>query len=404
MNHIVLGLGFGDEGKGSVTSYLCNRAINPLVIRFNGGHQAGHTVVTEDGTRHEFQSFGSGTLAGAPTFWSSYCTFFPIGFFREYKKLLALGVTPKIYIDPLAPVTTVYDVLYNQALETKRKGINKHGSVGVGIGTTYARQETPYKLYFKDLFFGDQLLIHKFEAIRKYYDNKAKDEQIETYFESDFIKAENLFYEAVNFIRGLNNLLCSEENIFSDRFNFEKFIFEGAQGILLDMDHGFFPYVTRSKTTSANAIEMIKRNPKLKGYPVIKHYVTRAYATRHGAGPMLHENVIDHLKENLVDKTNGYNVWQETLRRGCLSIEMLQYALFTDALCFPLAHQKLYISCIDETNLFESGKIRVYDEKGTARDLFISCLAFKLCIPSINCFTSDSPEGKFVPITQEDIV
>ncbi|MEM9930725.1 MAG: adenylosuccinate synthetase, partial [Bacteroidota bacterium] len=88
--HIVLGLAFGDEGKGVTTDYLCRQAERPLVIRFSGGHQAGHTVVSPQGRRHVFSNFGAGTLAGAPTFWSKYCTFHPVGYANEHESLLAV--------------------------------------------------------------------------------------------------------------------------------------------------------------------------------------------------------------------------------------------------------------------------------------------------------------------------
>jgi len=84
---IVVGLGYGDEGKGLTTDFLCGQSKFPLVIRFNGGHQAGHTVVTKDGVRHVFSSFGAGTLRNAPTYWSRYCTFSPAYLLYELESL-----------------------------------------------------------------------------------------------------------------------------------------------------------------------------------------------------------------------------------------------------------------------------------------------------------------------------
>ena len=144
----VIGLQFGDEGKGSMVSYLCSQSRNPLVVRFNGGHQAGHTVLY-NGIRHTFSSFGSGTLQGVPTYWSKYCTFYPLAAYNEYLKLQTLGIKkPILYVDPLCPVTTPYDCFSN-FLDEKE---NNHGSVGVGFGSTIKRHESHYKLYFQDLF------------------------------------------------------------------------------------------------------------------------------------------------------------------------------------------------------------------------------------------------------------
>ena len=89
MKKAVIGLGCGDCGKGITTDYLCSQAKNPLVVRFSGGQQAGHTVVY-NGMRHTFSNFGSGTLRGAPTFWSKYCTMDPIGIKNEHSVLHAL--------------------------------------------------------------------------------------------------------------------------------------------------------------------------------------------------------------------------------------------------------------------------------------------------------------------------
>ena len=116
----VIGLGFGDEGKGMVTDYLCSQSRNPLVIRFSGGHQAGHTV-RRDGISHTFANFGCGTLQGVPTYWSSGCTVDPVGLLNELK-LLAYEMgddvfNVKLYVNNECPVTTPYDMLYNRRRE-----------------------------------------------------------------------------------------------------------------------------------------------------------------------------------------------------------------------------------------------------------------------------------------------
>ena len=132
----VIGLGFGDEGKGTTTEYLCSQFSNPLVIRFSGGHQAGHTVVHDD-VSHIFSNFGSGTLSGYPTYWSKYCTVYPFALLNELEILLEKGITPKLFIDPQCPITTPYDKEYNQLSEKK----NKHGSCGVGYSATIEREK-----------------------------------------------------------------------------------------------------------------------------------------------------------------------------------------------------------------------------------------------------------------------
>ena len=159
-NKAVIGLGFGDEGKRIFTDYLCSQSINPLVVRFSGGQQAGHTVVM-NGTRHVFSNFGAGTLRGAPSYFSRFCTIDPVGIVNELSVLLDKGLNPLLFIDAKCPVTTPYDVKYNQHN-------NKHGSCGVGVGDTINREENYYSLTFADLFYP-WVLKTKLELIKAFY-------------------------------------------------------------------------------------------------------------------------------------------------------------------------------------------------------------------------------------------
>lgn len=115
---LVIGALYGDEGKGSFVNYLCSQAKNPLVVRFSGGHQVGHTVVIGD-KHHIFSNFGSGTLQGTPTYWSEFCTVSPTGILKEGNVLRKLGVEPKLILNANAMVTTPFDILQNHQLEGK---------------------------------------------------------------------------------------------------------------------------------------------------------------------------------------------------------------------------------------------------------------------------------------------
>jgi adenylosuccinate synthase len=342
---IVVGLGFGDEGKGLTTDYLCQQAKNPIVIRFNGGHQAGHTVVTADGKRHVFSSFGSGSLRGVPTYWSRYCTFYPIGFLNEFHALEKLGFQPRFYLDYLSPVTTFYDVIYNRALEESR---SRHGSCGLGFGATIERQETFPKLFAQDLFFP-QILVDKLKAIASYYDAKIKQAASEKlssfYYDHDFDEATKQFLEAVQSCRTLIRMVREKDLFTMLKEKDCTCIFEGAQGILLDMDFGFFPHVTRSNTTSRNAIALIKRHQLPD--PVV-YYVTRSYQTRHGAGPMTNEHLPLELDVNEWE-TNVLNQWQGNLRKTVLDIDLLRYALLCDSHFTSGFSKGLVVTCLDQT-------------------------------------------------------
>jgi len=324
---LVLGLGFGDEGKGLTTSYLASLIPNSLVVRFNGGHQAGHTVVLGD-KRHVFSSFGSGTLQNLPTLWSKHCTFYPIAFMNEYDKLRALGYEPQVFIDPLAPVTVPLDITRNM----DDASASQHGSVGVGFGATLDRHEHFYKLHFQDLY-NDSVLQQKLQIIKgHYYHNRL---------EEDARMA--AFLLAVADIRKLKNVQFAE---YMDFDAYDQIIFEGAQGILLDQDFGFFPFVTRSNTTSRNVhtfcAEYGLDSPEI-------FYVTRSYQTRHGNGPMTYEKQHPDLVNTELE-TNQTHPWQGEFRKGALDKELLTYAFRCDSnFSGPEIKKNLVVTCLDQT-------------------------------------------------------
>ena len=331
---IVLGLGFGDEGKGLVTSSICNQfpfkdINNKIVVRFSGGHQAGHTVV-KDNIRHVFSSFGSGTLHEIPTYWTKYCTFYPTGWLREYRDLISKGVgNIKFIIDPLAPVTTPYDILSNIY---DKDNVNSHGTVGVGVGATFKRHnETPHKLYAKDIFYDD-VLYHKLENIKQYYHRHDEGEV-------------NLFIKSINEITSKNLIELQSPNYLH---NYNRIVFEGSQGILLDEDFGFFPHVTRSHTTSKNAAKILKHfNETLHTY-----YVTRCYSTRHGYGPMHshHYQFDDYFTSNLLE-TNVRAKYQGEFRKGFLNLNLLKYSIECNRTQSHSYNETLVITCMDQLKI-----------------------------------------------------
>ena len=317
----VLGLNYGDEGKGLTTSFLVSQTSNPIVVRFNGGQQAGHTV-NFGGKRHVFSNFGSGTLQKAPTYWSKFCTFDPISFFNECNVLTSLEVNiPSFWIDPLCPVTTPFDILANRTGE-----YILNSTVGAGFGTTLQRQESYYKLFVKDLFY-ENVVKAKLEGIATYYhinNHDLKEECI------------NSFIEAV---REVKHMLNIRDTSILKHFNP---IFEGAQGILLDQDHGFFPNVTRSNTTCKNINDIYPRDTNDEVY-----YVTRTYLTRHGNGYMPNED-----KVNLVNnqgETNKDNAFQGNFRIGSLDHDLIKYSLDCDKEFNHICQNKnLVITCMDQ--------------------------------------------------------
>ena len=346
---IIIGLGYGDEGKGLTTDYLCRQFKNPLVIRFSGGHQAGHTVVTEKGERHVFSSFGSGTFRGTPTYWSKYCTLYPIALNNEHKAIRKLGIEPELFVDALSMITTPYDIYYNRITERS----NLHGSCGVGFGATVERNEGPYKLYALDLCYPT-VFHKKLAAVKTYYEVRKQ----ATFEGEEFEKVLKEFLEACEHIRSFiqvvheqsffTKLALSEVEGVKYKNLYDVLIFEGSQGILLDQDFGFFPNVTRAHVTSRNAMKIISTcnlpQPEI-------YYVTRAYQTRHGNGFLSNENIPLDFNPNPLE-TNQYNEWQGEQRIAPLDIDLLNYALECDSnYSMPFGKflkKHLVVTCMDQ--------------------------------------------------------
>jgi adenylosuccinate synthase len=326
---IVIGLGFGDEGKGITTDYLCSHAPeDTIVVRFSGGQQAGHTVMIGD-KKHIHSNFGSGTLRGCPSYFSEHCTIYPVTIAREMDVLKQKGVTPKLFIHPLAKLTTPYDVAYNRVMEK----INNHGSCGLGVGATMHRHlTTGYKIFVMDLQ-HPSVLDQKLHQIEKYYFNKLSNHQIEF---SDIVAVEMDAFKSIKDQFQIEN--------YEAIYKYNNIVFEGSQGILLDMDHGIFPHVTYAHTTSKNAVEICN---KLNFPHPEMYYVTRCYQTRHGNGWMSNQHPI--VLQNNHEEINTSNEWQGMFRVGELDYDLLNYALAVDEnYTEPWWHKNLVVTCFDQ--------------------------------------------------------
>lgn len=347
---IVIGLGFGDEGKGRTTDHLCSLPTKigtlekKIVVRFSGGQQAGHNVKIGD-ISHVHSNYGSGTLRGVPSFFSEHCTVYPTTIYREKKVLESKGITPELYIHPLAKVTTPFDVAFNRLTEKK----NNHGSCGLGIAATMKRNiETGYKLFAIDL--GNRILLdQKLINIFGYYYNKMDESDKANYLK--LVKEEE-----ENFMTSINELKFEIRGYDFIKDNFEYVVFEGSQGILLDMDHGIFPNVTFANTTSKNAIEICNKLGIDKSNIQI-HYVTRCYQTRHGNGWMSNQDNIKLI--NTEDEINVFNEWQQKFKIGELDYELLNYALDIDQIYSYGISKILTVTCLDQRPefKFESHKL-----------------------------------------------
>lgn len=340
-SHIVLGLGFGDEGKGSMTNYLASKLEKPIVVRFSGGQQAGHTVVKDD-TRHIFSSFGSGTLLDVPSYFSEHTTIYLSNILTERNVLREKGINPKLFIHPLAIMTTPYDVAYNRLSDG-----SKGSSCGLGIGTTMIRHTTSgYKLFAIDVI-NKKILKQKLEGIKKYYEKLCAHNGIR-HFQDEYEKYERLFYESID-----QELFQIKEYDFL--LLYENLIFEGSQGIMLDMDHGIFPDVTFANTTSKNALE-INKKLEIDIEDIETYYVTRTYQTRHGRGWLSNDDKIEII--NNEKETNVLNEYQGDFKVCELDYDLLNYSIEIDRI-YNKSRSNLVITCLDQRPSFKFDYLQI---------------------------------------------
>ncbi|MFA6096349.1 MAG: adenylosuccinate synthetase [Candidatus Paceibacterota bacterium] len=351
---IVAGLGFGDEGKGSIVDYLARRYDIKSIVRYNGGPQAAHYVVNSDGYLHCFAQYGSGTFSGASTYLFDKVMVDPVRLGHEANSLAKKGVKRPLWlvsIDPDCLIVTPFHGIINQMLEISR-GNKKHGSCGFGVGEAVkdGRNYGEMALRAKDLS-DPETLQTKLDFLWRMKTDIA--EQIASE------QPENSKLQEL-----LGNLkdekyvgrLASYYSSFSKALKIGKkkgaeisgsVVFEGAQGVLLDEKRGFYPHITHSCTTFANAEELIG-SMGLQG-KVVKIGVIRAYSTRHGAGPFVTYN--KWLTGKIPDTHNITNEWQGEFRIGWFDLVASRYALRVAG----------KINCVALTNLdrLDFEKIRV---------------------------------------------
>lgn len=375
---VVIGSGYGDEGKGLFTDYFANQMRSAIVVRCNGGAQAGHTVVANDfhgAVRHVFSHFGSGSIVGNPTYLSEHFVVNPLLFIREFNELSDKKITPVIIAHPDAIVTTPFDMLLNQHKE-KQRGDAKHGSVGVGVGETLERKKTWGAFTVGDLYLWSH--TDKFESYLAVRLVEIRDDYMATVklddLEEGIWMSEGLIEDYIKATRRmLSNLTVDGYKTLYDR----DLIFECAQGLLLDQDYGYFPYVTRSNTGMKNVKHVLDIMSTELGcrFSIDVVYVTRIYSTRHGAGPMEHngnvpnaELTFEMANYNIEDETNKPNQWQGSLRTGILNMDLFYSISHKDfALYAPVGSRyRIALTCADQVTglipYIEANRLHTIDE------------------------------------------
>lgn len=332
---LIADLGYGDAGKGTLTDYLSRELKANTIIRYNGGSQAGHNVVTHDGRQHVFSQFGSGTFKGTGTHLSRFMLVDPLSMLRENRHLKELGINDALErttIEGESPVITPFHQASNRLLTLN--STNRFGSTGRGISEAMA----DFLNFGKDSLMIADLLDEKTAKKKLQFLRDIQQEKIKD-LRADLPKTEMIDEELkvlddpeiIDYSLDLYKQFISQTEIV-DRNYLKKIlclpgsvIFEGAQGVLLDQKYGFYPYITRGNTTFENA-EMLLSENDYQG-ETVKLGVVRVYATRHGAGPFPTED--EFLSDLLPDTFNFTNPWQGNFRVGYLDLLTLKYAIET---------------------------------------------------------------------------
>jgi adenylosuccinate synthase len=334
---VVVDLGFGDAGKGLLTDFLVRRTGARLVVRYNGGAQAGHNVVTPEGRHHTFAQFGAGTFVpGVRTYLSRHVAVHPAALRFEAAALAAQGVDDaldRLRISEGALVITPYHQAAGRLRELAR-GAERHGSCGAGVGEAV----------------GDAL-AHPGEAVRAgdLRDRAALRRKLRRVRDRKRAEVEALGLLATGAAAARELSAWGEDgagDALLDRFvdaacplaerglvtpdsllagwlaEAGATVFEGAQGVLLDEDAGFHPFTTWSRCTPANALEILaEASPETA---VERIGVLRSHAVRHGPGPFPTEapEIAVAVREH-----NTFGDWQGAVRYGWFDAVLARYAL-----------------------------------------------------------------------------
>ncbi|RKM54273.1 adenylosuccinate synthase [Butyrivibrio sp. X503] len=318
----VIGKNFGDEGKGLACASLAQKVKNTLIIKHNGGGQAGHTVEEAGGKRFVHHQIGSGAEFGADTLLAEtfLADLYQLGKeLEEFKSLY--GFAPRIYAEKDTKITVIDDVLRNMFIESAR-GKERHGSCGMGIDECQKRNAHGYAITMQEV--SDMTakdLFQRLKTIRSEYGSRDL-QKIKEKFETNNPGVKSEYYEMLtddevlaSFSEHIKEGIEAVTIIDASKDMLEKYdrlIFETGQGLLLDVDYELYaPHLTSSKTGLHNiALFLDKREMALD--EVI--YVTRSYVTRHGNGPLPCEVKRDELPGVGVDLTNVTNEWQGSIR------------------------------------------------------------------------------------------
>ncbi len=304
-NVVVLGTQWGDEGKGKIVDLLTDQA--SAVVRFQGGHNAGHTLVI-DGEKTVLHLIPSGILReNVQCLIGNGVVLSPDALLKEIAELEGRGVPvrERLKMSPACPLILPYHVALDQAREAKR-GHEKIGTTGRGIGPAYEDKVARRGLRLGDLQ-DSQRFARKLRDVLEYH-NFA----LEHYYLAEPLNYDKVLADTLALGEELLPMMADVTAILHDcRRSGASIMFEGAQGSLLDIDHGTYPFVTSSNTTAGGTATGSGFGPLYLDYVL---GITKAYTTRVGSGPFPTE-LFDEDGEHLATKGHEFGATTGRPRR-----------------------------------------------------------------------------------------
>lgn len=290
-NVVVLGTQWGDEGKGKIVDLLTERA--KYVVRYQGGHNAGHTLVI-DGEKTVLHLIPSGILReNVVSIIANGVVLSPEALMKEMTQLEDRGipVRSRLLLSEACPLILPYHIALDNARE-KARGEKAIGTTGRGIGPAYEDKVARRGLRVGDLF-DKKAFAQKLKEIIEYHNF-----QLVNYYKVEPVDYQKTLDDIMAIADILTGMVVDVSDLlYKATQNGELVMFEGAQGTLLDIDHGTYPYVTSSNTTAGGVATGSGLGPRYVGYVL---GIIKAYSTRVGAGPFpteLFDEVGDFLRE-----------------------------------------------------------------------------------------------------------
>ena len=330
-NVVILGTQWGDEGKGKLVDLLCEKA--SAVVRYQGGHNAGHTLVIK-GQKTVLRLMPSGILHdGMKCFIGNGVVLSPEAFLQEMDELEKRGVPvlARLKISAACSILLPYHVRIDQARE-KACGNNKIGTTGRGIGPCYEDKVARRGLRMMD-FFDSTQFEEKLKSLADYHNF-----QLKHYFHEEELPYETVLVQLNVMMKRILPMIADVTAELGALIKAEKSIlFEGAQGTLLDIDLGTYPFVTSSNTTAGAVSTGTGFGPR---YIDVVLGVTKAYVTRVGSGPFPTE-LHDDIGKTIAERGNEFgSVTGRPRRCGWFDAILMRRAVQVNSLS-SLAMMKL---------------------------------------------------------------